>query len=88
MDKAKRVLALVTVGIIVVCVILTLVFALIYNNTKSEFYKNAWMASAFCMFMLPILLWVMRWIYNLLRGRGVKKNPEVAKEEKTEIKAE
>ena len=79
MDKAKRVLALVTVGIIVVCIILTLVFAIIYMNTNKEVFKNAWMASAFCMFLLPIILWVMRWIYNLLRGRGVPK------EEKTEI---
>ena len=83
MDKAKRVLALITVGIIVVCIILTLVFAIIYMNTNNEFFKNAWIASAFCMFLLPIFLWVMRWIYNLLRGRGVPKE-EVAKEEKTE----
>ncbi len=84
MDKAKRVLALVTVGIIVVCVIVTLIFGIMYSNTNNPVHKNIWMASAFCMFMLPIILWVMRWIYNLLRGRGVKKNPEVAQEEKTE----
>lgn len=78
MDKAKRVLALATVGIIVLCVILTLIFAIIYMNTNDEFFKNAWMASAFCMFLIPIFIWVMFWIYRLLRGRGVKK------EEKTE----
>ena len=88
MDKAKRVLALATVAIIVVCVIVTLIFGIMYSNTNNPLHKNIWMASAFCMFMLPILLWVMRWIYNLLRGRGVKKNPEVAQEEKSEIKAE
>ncbi len=78
MDKVKRVLALVTVGIIVLCIILTLIFAIIYINTNDEFFKNAWMASAFCMFLIPIFIWVMFWIYRLLRGRGVKK------EEKTE----
>ena len=77
MDKAKRVLAIVTVAIIVICVIITLIFGILYGNTNNQLYKNIWMASAFCMFMLPIILWVMRWIYNLLRGRGVK-------EEKTE----
>ncbi len=54
MDKVKRVLALVTVGIIVLCVLLTLIFAIIYMNTNSLFFKNAWMASAFCMFLIPI----------------------------------
>ena len=73
MDKAKRVLAIATVVIILICVILTLIFALMYDRTRQEFYRNAWMASAFCMFMLPIILWVMRWIYMLLKGRGVKK---------------
>ena len=83
MDKAKRVLALVTVGIIVVCIILTLVFAIIYMNTNKEVFKNAWMASAFCMFLIPIFIWVMFWIANLLRGRGVKEQPKQS-EEKTE----
>ncbi len=83
MDKAKRVLALVTVGIIILCVILTLIFAIIYMNTNDLFFKNAWMASAFCMFLIPIFIWVMFWIANLLRGRGVKKETTQA-EEKTE----
>ena len=83
MDKVKRVLALVTVGIIVLCIMLTLIFAIIYMNTNSLFFKNAWMASAFCMFLIPIFIWVMFWIYNLLRGRGVKKQAPVNKE-KTE----
>ncbi|MBR3173093.1 MAG: hypothetical protein IKF24_00990 [Eubacterium sp.] len=80
MDKAKRVLALVTVGILVLCIVLTIVFVILYNVTNSDFYGKAWRASAFCMLMLPIVIWVMFWIYNLLRGRGVKK------EEKTEEK--
>lgn len=83
MDKVKRVLALVTVGVIAICIILTLVFAIIYMNTNKEFFKNAWMASAFCMFLLPIFLWVMFWIYRLLKGRGVNEEPAQA-EEKTE----
>ena len=83
MDKVKRVLALVTVGIIVLCIILTVVFVILYNVTNSDFYGKAWRASAFCMLMLPIILWVMFWIYNLLRGRGVKKEAKEV-EEKTE----
>ena len=80
MDKAKRILALVTVGILVLCIVLTIVFVILYNVTNSDFYGKAWRASAFCMLMLPIVIWVMFWIYNLLRGRGVKK------EEKAEEK--
>ena len=83
MDKAKRVLALVTVIIIVICVIITLIFGILYGNTNNQMYKNIWMASAFCMFLLPIFIWVMRWIYNLLRGRGVK-NDNKSEIEKTE----
>ena len=82
MDKAKKVLAIVTVAIIVICVIITLIFGILYGNTNNQTYKNIWIASAFCMFMLPIIIWVMNWIYNLLRGRGVPK--EEIKEEKTE----
>ena len=80
MDKVKRVLALVTVGVIAICIILTLVFAIIYMNTNKEFFKNAWMASAFCMFLLPIFLWVMFWIYRLLKGRGVNEEPAQAEQ--------
>ena len=83
MDKAKRILALVTVGILVLCIVLTIVFVILYNVTNSDFYGKAWRASAFCMLMLPIVIWVMFWIYNLLRGRGVKKKA-VQGEEKTE----
>ncbi len=78
MDKVKRVLALVTVGVIVICVIVTLIFGILYGTTNNLLYKDIWVASAFCMFLIPIFIWVMFWIYNLLRGRGVKK------EEKTE----
>ena len=83
MDKAKRVLALVTVGILVLCIVLTVVFVILYNVTNLKFYETAWMASAFCMLMLPIVIWVMFWIYRLLRGRGVEKEV-VQAEEKTE----
>ncbi|MBR2191145.1 MAG: hypothetical protein IJ883_05950 [Eubacterium sp.] len=83
MDKAKRILALVTVGILVLCIVLTVVFVILYNVTNSKFYETAWMASAFCMLMLPIVIWVMFWIYRLLRGRGVEKEA-VQAEEKTE----
>ena len=78
MNKVKRVLALVTVGVIVICVIVTLIFGILYGTTNNLLYKDIWVASAFCMFLIPIFIWVMFWIYNLLRGRGVKK------EEKTE----
>ena len=88
MDKLKRILALITVFIIAICIILTLVFAILAGHSDNPFYDNAWKASAFCMILLPIFIWVMFWIYNLLRGRGVKQDKTEEVEEKTEEKIE
>ena len=96
MDKAKRILAIITIVIIVICVILTLVFGIIYANTNNPFYKSCWMASAFCMFFIPLYIWAMRMVARILRRVGEKRRKRLemnnqsgtvdtsAKEEKTE----
>lgn len=65
MDKLKRILALLAVIVLVICAILTLIFALMGNDT-------AWKASAYCMVVIPVMLYVMMWLTKLLRGRGDK----------------
>lgn len=65
MDKFKRICALLAVIVLVVCAILTLVFAILKNQT-------AWKASAYCMVVIPVLLYVMMWLARLLQNRGNK----------------
>ena len=65
MDKFKRICALLAVIVLVVCAILTLVFAILKN-------KAAWKASAYCMVVIPVLLYVMMWLARLLQNRGNK----------------
>ena len=65
MDKFKRICALLAVIVLVVCAILTLVFTILKNQA-------AWKASAYCMVVIPVLLYVMMWLARLLQNRGNK----------------
>lgn len=63
MEKFKRIAALVAVVVLVVCALLTLIFALIG-------YDAAWKASAYCMVIIPIMIYVMMWLAKLLENRN------------------
>lgn len=63
MEKLKRIAALLAVVVLVVCALLTLIFALIG-------YDTAWKASAYCMVIIPIMLYVMMWLAKLLENRN------------------
>ena len=65
MKKVKRIIALLPVVAIIICALLTLIFALLD-------YQTAWKASAYCMVVIPVLLYAMLLIYNILKGRGAK----------------
>ena len=65
MDKFKRICALLAVVVLIVCAILTLVFAILK-------YEAAWKASAYCMVVIPVFLYVMMWLAKLLQNRGKK----------------
>ena len=51
MDKVRRTLAMIGVIVIVICAILTLIFALLTNFGVGDF-SNAWKASAWCMVVM------------------------------------
>lgn len=63
MEKFKRIAALVAVVVLLVCALLTLIFALIG-------YDAAWKACAYCMVVIPIMIYVMMWLAKLLGNRN------------------
>ena len=64
--KKKRIMALLGVIVVVVCALLTLVFALLG-------YSTLWKASAYCMVVIPVIIYVMMWLAKLLENRGNKR---------------
>lgn len=69
MNKFKKILAWVAIGCIALFALLTLVFALIYNFTGSEFSQAAWKASAWAMVVVPAFIYIMLLIYRVLDKR-------------------
>ena len=63
MEKLKRIMALLGVIVVVVFALLTLVFALLG-------YSSLWKASAYCMVVIPVIIYVMLWLAKLLENRG------------------
>lgn len=66
MNKAKRVLALAGVIILVILYIITLVSAVLATPATRDFF----MASLIATIMIPILIYVYILIYRLVTGRG------------------
>ena len=71
MEKIKKILAMAAVIIIIICALLTLIFALLTNFGAGDF-TNAWKASAWCMVVIPGLIYAMLLIYRVLEGKGRK----------------
>lgn len=71
MDKIKRFLAMAAVVVIVICALLTFIFALLTNFGVGDF-SNAWKASAWCMVVIPVFIYAMLLIYRMLEGKGRK----------------
>ena len=63
MEKFKRIAALLAVVVLIVCALLTLIFAFMGNEA-------AWKASAYCMVIIPIMIYIMMWLAKLLENRG------------------
>ncbi|MBQ6369055.1 MAG: hypothetical protein IJJ17_03150 [Parasporobacterium sp.] len=62
-NKAKRILALIGIIILAGLYITTLLLAVFGNeNTQSWF-----MASIACTVIVPIMLWVISWLYKMLK---------------------
>ncbi|MCR5737384.1 MAG: hypothetical protein K6G64_07025 [Eubacterium sp.] len=65
-ERTRRILALSAVVIMILCAILTLVFAFLKFFTGSAFYASAWKASAWSMFVIPLVLYGMILIHNIV----------------------
>ncbi len=64
-EKIRRMTALVAVVILILCAVLTLVFALISYFTGSEFFASAWKASAWAMIFIPLIIYAMLIIHKV-----------------------
>ena len=71
-NKFIRFLSIAAVVVLVLSALLALGFAIAFMVTKNPFFNNAWRASAFCMLLIPFLLFAMIKIAQVLKGRGVK----------------
>ena len=65
-ERARRIVALTGVIVMVLCAVLTLVFAFLKFYTNSEFYASAWKASAWSMIMIPLVLYGMLIIHKVV----------------------
>ena len=75
MKKAKQILAIIGIVVIVLLYISTLVFAAL-----GEHYTNWLMASVAATIMVPVLIWVYGFIYKILKRHG----EELAEEAKNQ----
>lgn len=66
MKTFKRISALIGVVLLVGLYIATLVFAITDNPAKMGFLK----ASIFSTVVIPVMIWAMNFLYNLLSGKG------------------
>ena len=71
MKKSHRILALAGIVLLLAMYASTLLFALMDSPSA----KGLFMASLFCTFAVPILLFAMIQTARLLRGRGAKDAP-------------
>lgn len=68
MKKFKQFLAIAAIAVIVICALLTLVFALLNYFGVGDF-SAAWKASAWCMVVVPIMIYAMLLIYKVVDKR-------------------
>lgn len=69
MKKVKQFLAILALAVIILCALLTLIFALLTNFGVGDF-SSAWKASAWCMVVIPAFIYAMLLIYKILDKRN------------------
>ena len=85
MKKAKRILALIGIVLLVSLYVITIVLAL----TDDPNTMNAFRASIYCTFLVPVLIWAYTFIYKLLKNNyGNKPADEFTLLDDNEKKAE
>lgn len=68
MKKVKQILAILAIAIVIICALLTLIFALLTNFGVGDF-SAAWKASAWCMVVVPAFIYAILLIYKVLDKR-------------------
>lgn len=69
MKKVKQFLAILALAVIILCALLTLIFALLTNFGVGDF-SSAWKSSAWCMVVIPAFIYAMLLIYKILDKRN------------------
>ena len=64
MKKVKRILAIIGIVLLVSLYVITIILAL----TDDPSTMNAFRASVYCTFLIPVLIWAYTFIYKLLKN--------------------
>ena len=76
MKKVKRILAIIGIVLLVSLYVITIVLAL----TDDPNTMNAFRASVYCTFLVPVLIWAYTFIYKLLHKNSGQKELETTEE--------
>lgn len=71
MKKIKQILAMIGIILLVSLYVVTVVLAL----TDDPHTMNAFRASVYCTFLIPVLIWAYSFIYKLLKNNDENKPP-------------
>ena len=85
MKKTKRILAIIGIVLLISLYVITIVLAV----TDDPNTMNAFRASVYCTFLVPVLIWAYTFIYKLLKNSyGNKPADEFTIPDDTEKKTE
>ena len=84
MKKVKRILAIIGIVLLVSLYIITIILAL----TDDPNTMNAFRASVYCTFLVPVLIWAFTFIYKLLKNNYGDKTSDGATTNDSNTKAE
>lgn len=85
MKKVKRILAIIGIVLLVSLYVITIILAL----TDDPNTMNAFRASVYCTFLIPVLIWAYTFIYKLLKNSyGDKSDDKFTIPNDTEQKTE
>ena len=73
MKKVKRILAIIGIVLLVSLYVITIVLAL----TDDPNTMNAFRASVYCTFLVPVLIWAYTFIYKLLKNNYSDKPSDI-----------
>ena len=84
MKKIKRILAIIGIILLVSLYVITIVLAL----TDDPNTMNAFRASVYCTFLVPVLIWAYTFIYKLLKNNYGDETSDGATTNDSNTKAE